>query len=485
MARRLGIYTLGHFMSLNGPNSFYLKKLWNPLLQNFESWELSQLTPSEEDLKIVDQTLEGMLLTHDQILRGYFPLLERVECLKRVRAEFLKNFDNLVQILSMEIHKPLALARIECERCVQTLDATLEWGQKLLENPPHLEAPALAPLNGESRPFPRKIIVGVTPFNFPLNLSLHKIAPAILAGSPLLWRPSPKGQLSGLALIDILHAAKVPAGVLAFLPMNHECFWKLLEDPRVEALSFTGSSAVGWDIQKKFRGPSILELGGSAPVYMESLQNEKLKAALQSIAASAYSFSGQSCISAQNLFVKEDIFEESRKLIIELTQNFAIGKTWDQNTLCSSVIDEEAQRRIENTLSEAQKQGALLHRSETLELPNFVAPTLVENPLPKLCDEEIFGPILNLIKVKDFAEFALKANSFSHRLQCGVFSSDENTLKAAQFLDFGGISLNATSSVRIDALPYGGRGLAGLGAEAPSSTWSFYSPYKTIYSPKS
>jgi len=485
MARRLGIYTLGHFMSLNGPESFYLKKLWNPLLQNFESWELSQLSSSPEDMQTVEQSLEGMLLTHGQILNGYFPLPERIECLKRIRAEFLKNFDNLVQVLSMEVHKPLSLARVECERCVLTLDATIEWGQKLLNSPLDMHAPATASLKGHSYPAPRKIIVGATPFNFPLNLSLHKIAPAILAGAPFIWRPSSKGQLSGLALVDILHAAKLPAGLLAFLPMNHDCFWKLLEDPRVEAVSFTGSAQVGWDLQKKFRGPCVLELGGAAPIYIEKLEGEKFKKALQAIAASAYSFSGQSCISAQNLFIHEDQFEEARKLMQEFTQNFAVGKTWDEKTLCSSVIDEEAHARIEKTLSEAKKQGATLHRSHSVEIPNFVAPTLVENPSEKLLKEEIFAPVLNLMIAKDFAHFAQFANALPHRLQCGVFSTDESTLAAAKNLDYGGISLNAPSSVRIDALPYGGRGLAGLGAEAPAITWAFCAPHKTIYSPKS
>ncbi|MEZ4815620.1 MAG: aldehyde dehydrogenase family protein [Bdellovibrionota bacterium] len=488
MARRLGIYTLGHFMSLSGAQSYYLKKLWNPLLENYESWELSQLSTSTEDLKIIEQSLEGMSITHEQILGGFFPLSERVECLERVKVEFSKNFNNLAQILSMEVHKPLSLAKAECERCLLTLQGSIDLGRELLKDPPLMKATLGTQVNtqlsGESSPQPRRLIFGITPFNFPLNLSLHKIAPALLAGAPMIWRPSQKGQLSGLALIDILHAAKVPAGLIAYLPMTNECFWEVLKDSRIEAISFTGSAAVGWELQKKFRGPSILELGGSAPTYVENIKGDELRKALKSILASAYSFAGQSCISTQSVHIHEDIFEEAKKILIEETKSFKIGKTWDENTLCSSVIDEAAQERIEKSLKKAEKAGATLHRTVQLDIPNFVAPTLVEKANEELLTEEIFAPVLCLQKVKDFAEFQSFANKLSHRLQCAVFSQEESTLKKARLLDFGGVSLNATSSVRIDDLPYGGRGLAGLGAECPKTSWEFSAPYKTFYKPK-
>src|SRR5688572_4890914 len=133
MARRLGIYTLGHYMSLKGA---FLKQLWNPLLENNEGWELSRLTESDEDQDILNQTIEGMIITHEQVLKGFFPLRERMECLKRIKYEFSKNFDNLVQILSMEVHKPLSLSRGECERCLDTLQATIDLGEKLLTEGP-------------------------------------------------------------------------------------------------------------------------------------------------------------------------------------------------------------------------------------------------------------------------------------------------------------------------------------------------------------
>src|SRR5688572_8008599 len=146
MPRRLGIYTLGHYMSLKGA---FLKTLWNPLLQNYEKWELSELTlDSTEDISLIAQTLEGMRLTHDQILTGFFPLTERLDCLRRIRSEFHKNFDNLVQILCMELHKPLTLARAECERCLHTLDATISYGEELLANPALLSAEASGGIRG-------------------------------------------------------------------------------------------------------------------------------------------------------------------------------------------------------------------------------------------------------------------------------------------------------------------------------------------------
>lgn len=465
-------------MSLNGPESYFTKKLWNPLLENFESWELSELSLSPEDQGILEQSLEGMSITHEQVLRGFFPLAERIQCLERIKAEFLKNFDNLVQILSMEVHKPLSLARIECERCLQTLDATLSLGKQLQEQGPTLSS-TLNLLKGESNPVPRKISLALTPFNFPLNLSLHKIAPALLAGTPLLWRPSSKGQLSGLALIDILQAAKTPAGMIAYLPMKHELFWKLIKDPRIEAISFTGSAKVGWDIHQNFRGPALLELGGAAPIYLEGSNGTQLKANLEAIAASAFSFAGQSCISAQSLFVESSLLDEAKKYLKEIIESFPVGKTWSEKTLCSSVIDAEAALRIEKTLTASELK---LTRAATIDIPYYVAPTLVENPNEFLLKEEIFGPILNLQPVKDFSEFSNFANKLPHRLQCGVYSPNAETLNEAKHLDFGGIHLNGTSSARIDALPYGGRGLAGLGMESPLTSWNFFSPYRTLYS---
>jgi acyl-CoA reductase-like NAD-dependent aldehyde dehydrogenase len=475
MGRRLGIYTLGHYMSLDTALS---KKLWNPLLENFESWEVSEIRLKNYD--VITQSIEGMLLTQEQILGGYFPLRERVEKLKNVKAEFLKNFDNLVQILSMEVQKPLSLSRGECERCVATIDATIAYGEKLLADGA-IERGETKSFKGESAPRPRKLVLGLTPFNFPLNLCLHKIAPAILAGAPLIWRPSSKGQLTALALVDVLHAAKIPAGVLGFLPMDNETFWKLLNDPRIDAVSFTGSAKVGWEIHGKFKGATVLELGGSAPIYVEKLQGEELRKALSEICTSAYAYAGQSCISAQSVFVHKDVFDESKKILQELTVNFATGKTWDEKTLCSGVIDEAAKLRIDKTLSDAEAMGSKLTRATYKDIPNFVPPTLVENANEQLLKEEVFAPVLNLQAAGSFADFLDFANALPHRLQCAVYSNDAETLSKSELLDFGGVSLNGPSSQRVDALPYGGRGLAGLGAENPATSYHFFAPHKTFY----
>jgi acyl-CoA reductase-like NAD-dependent aldehyde dehydrogenase len=482
MARRLGIYTLGHYLSL--PSAFS-KKIWNPLLKNYETWELSYLdTSKEQDQANLEETIEGMFLTYQQVLKGFFPLKERLECLERVASEFTKNFNNLASILSMEIQKPISLAQLECERSLDTIKATIEVGKKLLSTTQLRQGDGRGPFQGNSKKEPRGIAMGVTPFNFPYNLSLHKIAPAILAGSPLIWRPSEKCQLTNLALVDVLHAAKVPAGMLAFLPMTHESFWKLLEDPRISCISFTGSEKVGWEIRNKFKGPLILELGGTAPVYVEKIKGVELEKAIKEINSSAFSFAGQSCISAQNLIIQEDLFEEASTIIKRNVAEFPSGDAREEGILCAGVIDEEAFKRIEKTLLQAQREGAeIFSQKKTIEnVTNFIPPTFIFNGGDNLKRQELFAPLLNVFKVKNIEEFISFSNSLPHRLQAAIYSSDASSLKKAESeLDFGGVALNLAPSVRVDSLPYGGRGQAGSGSEEPQSSFDFFSANKTIY----
>jgi acyl-CoA reductase-like NAD-dependent aldehyde dehydrogenase len=484
MARRLGIYTLGHYLSL--PSAFS-KKIWNPLLKNYETWELSYLdTSKEQDQANLEETIEGMFLTYQQILKGFFSLKERLECLERVASEFTKNFNNLASILSMEVQKPISLAQLECERSLDTIKATIDVGKKILATPQAQQSDGRGPFQGNSKKEPRGIALGVTPFNFPYNLSLHKIAPAILSGNPLIWRPSEKCQLTNLALVDVLHAAKVPAGMIAFLPMTHESFWKLLEDPRISCISFTGSEKVGWEIRNKFKGPLILELGGTAPVYVEKIKGVELEKAMKEIAVSAFSFAGQSCISAQNLVIQEDLFEEALSILKKDTEEFLSGNTTDEKTLCSGVVDGESFDRIQKTLDQAKRNGAEVFSQKLIEdIPNFIPPTIILHSSEKLKKEELFAPLLNVFKVKNIEEFINFANSLPQRLQAAIYSSDASSLKKAETeLDFGGVALNLAPSVRVDALPYGGRGLAGLGSEDPQSSYDFFSSRKTVYKRK-
>jgi acyl-CoA reductase-like NAD-dependent aldehyde dehydrogenase len=485
MARRLGIYTLGHYLSLT---SAFSKKIWNPLLKNYETWELSYLdTSKEQDQANLDETLEGMFLTYQQVLKGFFPLKERIECLERVATEFTKNFNNLASILSMEVQKPINLAQLECERSLDTIKATIDVGKKILATPQAQKSDGRGPFQGTSKKEPRGIALGITPFNFPYNLSLHKIAPAILSGSPLIWRPSEKCQLSNLALVDILHAAKVPAGMIAFLPMTHESFWKLLEDPRISCVSFTGSEKVGWEIRKKFKGPLILELGGTAPVYVEKIKGFELEKAMKEIAASAFSFAGQSCISAQNLAIQEDIFDEAVSILKKEINAFPSGRADEQKTLCAGVIDKEAFERIEKTLSDTSKDGVEIYSQKKpfVEISNFIPPTMLLSSPEQLKKKELFAPLLNVFKIKNLEEFISFSNKLPHRLQASIYTSDPLSLDKAQAeLDYGGVALNLAPSVRVDSLPYSGRGLAGLGCENPQSSFDFFSATKTIYKTK-
>jgi acyl-CoA reductase-like NAD-dependent aldehyde dehydrogenase len=267
--------------------------------------------------------------------------------------------------------------------------------------------------------------------------------------------------------------------------MTHESFWKLLEDPRINCVSFTGSEKIGWQIKERFKGPLILELGGTAPVYVEKMKNIELQTALKEIAVSAFSFSGQSCISAQNLAIQEDIFDEALSILKKEVDEFPSGSADGEKVLCSGVIDEDAYNRIQKTLNHATKDGAELYSQKTSppeNVLNFLAPTLVFNPSEKLKSEELFAPSLTVFKVKNIDEFITFANHLPHRLQAAIYSSESKSLeKAERELDFGGVALNVAASVRVDSLPYGGRGHAGIGSEDPQSSYEFFSAWKTVY----
>ena len=480
MGRKHGIYSLGHYTSLETSIS---KSLWNPLLNDFEKFDFSQMDLERpQDQEVLRQTLEGMQLTHQQILDGFFPMEDRIAALERLAREFSKSLENLVTIMAMEVAKPVNLGRGECERTLQTIEATIAAGKAALTQP---ELPALkggGDFYGVSRPLPRGIVLGITPFNFPMNLCMHKIAPAILAGTPLIWRPSEKCLLANLALMDVLHAAKLPDGILAFLPMTHESSWKILQRPEISCVSFTGSAAVGWEIREKFKGPVVLELGGTAPIYLAD--NNQLAINLKTILSSAFGFAGQSCISAQNLLVEESIFAEVKQELEKVLNNFPVGDPYAEDTRCSGVVSAAACSKISATIEREKKLGAeIIQGPMHKELPNFVPPTLIFNPSLEMKTEEIFGPVLNIIPINGVKDFLQFANGLPHRLQAAVFANDEEILAAcANHLDFGGVALNLASSVRVDALPYGGRGLAGIGVENPQSTFEFFAPQKTFYS---
>jgi acyl-CoA reductase-like NAD-dependent aldehyde dehydrogenase len=463
----------------------FQKKLWNPHLKNFENWELSVLDVNHSDeASILEDSLLSLQLSAQQSRAGFFPLAERLAFLEEFQKQFEKSFENLSLLMSMEIQKPFLLAKAECERALDTIQATIDWGRSLLNDDHSLTAKGRGTFSGHSKASSRGVIFAVTPFNFPINLALHKILPAILAGCPVLWRPSPKAQMTSIALLDAIHAAHLPAGFITFAPMTNDSFWKVLKDPRLDAVSFTGSDIVGWKIAQEYRGPLVLELGGMAPVWIDKKLDEKeLESALDETIASAFSYSGQSCISAQNLYTNSENLEKIFLRLSEKTINFKCGNFWEESVLCSGVIDEEAQKRIENKIQTAMNSSAqVLRANKNEEVPHFVPPTLLKNAPEEMIKNEAFAPLLNVIGIKDSDDFMNIANNFSHRLQVAFYSQDTSLLeKAANELNYGGVALNKSSSIRVDALPYGGRALSGIGTECPRLVWEFCAPYKTIY----
>ena len=308
---------------------------------------------------------------------------------------------------------------------------------------------------------------------------MHKIAPAILAGIPVIWKPSPHAVLSSLTLMDQFHQAKIPAGFLQFLPMDNEMCLETLKDQRVAHWSFTGSSKVGWNLRSQVSGkPCTLELGGFAPVYVDHTAN--LELAAQKIAASAFSYAGQVCISTQNVFCHKEVFSEFRSQIESAAEKFSVGRVDVQGVFSSGVISEARKHDLVGIKKELSQESA-----DTWEYPaaindmrNFIAPTIFYQPSKDslVFKEELFAPFMSVNKVDSWREFLDQASSQSHRLQASVFSEDLDSCLNfnADQLPYGAILLNEAPSLRIDQLPYGGEGLSGLGREGPAYAYRSY-----------
>jgi glyceraldehyde-3-phosphate dehydrogenase (NADP+) len=315
--------------------------------------------------------------------------------------------------------------------------------------------------------FPIGIVGGIAPFNFPMNLAVHKIAPAIAAGCPILLKPASSTPLSTLALAKIIAQTDLPKGMVSILPMNRKTGNLLVTDERINLLSFTGSPVIGWDLKKQSgKKKVVLELGGNAAVIVSDTAD--LKATIDKSLVGAFSYSGQICIHAQRFFVHENLFETFKAEFIAKTRQLKRGDPLLKDTDVSDVIDEENAMRIEKWIKEAVKEGATLLCGGKRD-GTFVEPTILTgtNSQMSVYAEEVFGPVICLEKYDGTIEDAVKkANDTKFGLQCGVFTNKISELDYSyKHLDVGGVMHNEMPTLRFDQMPYGGIKESGLGRE--------------------
>jgi glyceraldehyde-3-phosphate dehydrogenase (NADP+) len=319
---------------------------------------------------------------------------------------------------------------------------------------------------GWTERFPRGVVFGITPFNFPLNLVAHKVAPALASRNAIVVKPSPRTPLTALLLGEVFLESNLPAAALQIVPMEIETIDAVLADERVGMISFTGSADVGWLLrQRAARKTVALELGGNAPVIVD--ETADVRYAAERTAAAAFAYAGQVCISAQRVLLHECIAEEFTSMFVERAKSLRAGDPLEETTELSNMIDEAAARRAEAWVNEAVGAGARLlcggQRTGSLLEATVLADVHSEM---RVCSEEVFAPVAAIQTFTDFDEALDEANNTRYGLQAGVFTRETSrALRALRTLDFGGVIVNDAPAFRVDNMPYGGVKLSGAGRE--------------------
>lgn len=395
------------------------------------------------------------------------PAYRRKEILSEALKRLKEREEEFSKVIVEEIAKPIKTARGEVRRAQNTLSLSAEESIRLSgEFIPLDTAQGAEKRYGIIKRFPRGPVLGISPFNFPLNLVMHKVGPALASGATVIVKPPPQSPTPALMLGEILYDVGLPEGVLSVLPTSDELAEKMVTDPRIKVLSFTGSARVGWYLKSKaFQKHTILEMGGNAAVVVQP--DAELDYALQRIVFGGFSYSGQVCISVQRVYVHESIYEEFKARLIGRTNRLKIGDPLDEKTDLSVLIDEGAAIRISQWIEEAKELGAEVLTGGERE-GRLVYPTILEGITRemKLFKEEAFGPVVGLIKYKDFDEAIDGVNDSKYGLQAGIFTKDSNLIRFAfDELEVGGVIINDVPTFRVDSMPYGGTKESGVGRE--------------------
>lgn len=397
------------------------------------------------------------------------PTAERERVLRAVAAGIEENFGDLALLITAETGKPISLARGEVQRTLSTVHLAAEEARRIPG-----EVIALDTLAGSEnrigivRRFPRGVVVAITPFNFPLNLVAHKIAPAIAAGCPFLLKPAPQAPLTALKLGEILAQAGLPEGAFSVLPCANEDAEKLVTDRRAAVLSFTGSASVGWKLRNLAdRKQVVLELGGNAAVIVEP--DADIEQAAHRIVTGAFAHAGQVCIKVQRVLAHRQIADRLLQRLLELTGQIGMGDPNRSEVLVGPMIDLAAAKRVEAWVDEAVRQGANVLcggiRDEQFYHPTWLHDVPAE---AKVCCEEVFGPVATFSVYDEFEQALQAVNDSAFGLQAGVFSRQLPAVyRAFEALEVGAVIVNDIPTYRVDQMPYGGVKDSGLGREGP------------------
>jgi glyceraldehyde-3-phosphate dehydrogenase (NADP+) len=391
---------------------------------------------------------------------------KRREVLEGIVAGLRARAEELARSICDEAGKPITSARVEVRRAIEVFrlaaaELTRFGGSivpvDLTEGTEGVEC--------EVRRFPAGVVVGIVPFNFPLNLGVHKVAPALAVGAPIIVKPPPQAPTAQLLLAEIAQQAGADRAAFQVLTCDNTVAERLATDPRVRILSFTGSATVGWSLKQKAPGRVLLELGGNAAALVGA--DADLDWAAERCVAAGFGYAGQVCIKVQRVLVEAPAHAAFVEKLLARTKAVPVGDPADERTVCGPVIDDRSAARITEWVDEAVAGGARVlagHRREGRMLqPTVLADVPVE---AKAAREEIFGPVVAVWRVADWEEGLRAVNAGQYGLQAGVFTRDlQRVRQAFHGLEVGGVIVNDAPSLRSDNMPYGGVKRSGLGRE--------------------
>ncbi len=392
---------------------------------------------------------------------------ERSRNLENISSEIERRKEELARSITLSSGKTITSSRIEVERAVNTFRIASEESKRIGGEIIPLDMNAQTKQRwGLVRHFPLGVIVAISPFNFPLNLVAHKVAPAFASGNSVVLRPASQVSITSMLLGEIICETDFPAGAINIVPSGYEAAEVLLNDERVKMLTFTGSPEIGWQLKKKAHKKKVtLELGGNAAVVIEP--DADLEYALPRTLLGAFSYSGQICISIQRIFLHEKIYDRFMAGFIEATQNLKMGDPLEEDTDIGPMINLGAAEQTEEWIAEAVENGARIAAGGKREGSMF-EPTILENVNPELRISwlEAFAPTVVIYRYKDFDEALRGVNHSIYGLQAGIFTGNLNkAFQAYEVLDVGGVIVNDIPTFRVDHMPYGGIKESGFGRE--------------------
>ena len=454
---------------MNNPRPFLIGEKWvhtsvsEPVRNPFDQHLIAEVC--QAGLQEMNDVMECASKAYGVMRR--LPAHARSCALGQMAASLRNRKEEFSRTICLEAGKPIRDARREVERAIQTFQLAGEEAKRIPgEVIPFDGSPGMEGHVGILNRFPIGPVLGITPFNFPLNLVAHKVAPCLAAGNSIVIKPAPQAPLSALLLGEIFLETDLPPGALNIIPCSNVVAEALVQQAHFQALSFTGSAAVGWMLKgKSGKKRVLLELGGNAGVIVEP--DADIDGAVQRCATGGFSYSGQTCISVQRIFVQETVYETFLEKLVARVRELPMGDPLQEETVIGPLISEQAAQRVEQWIQEADQQGAHIHiggsRAGSMVVPTVL--TDVTNRMNVSCCE-IFGPVVMVTPYGSFEDALTQLNDSAFGLQAGVFTQDVRKIfQAYQELTMGAVLANEIPTFRADHMPYGGTKDSGLGRE--------------------